>query len=344
MSRCVQAQDLRSDHGHQDVAQLEVGGNFRGRAHRRVDLHPHQVGHHRAGFQRKPVGSGECISQQPGVFMIFGQPLNVVFQRIERRGGEDAGLAHAPPEQLAQPARLADRLGGAGQRRAHRRAQTLGKTDRDRVEVAHPFGRGDAAGDDRIHEPGTIQMHGEVVLAGPAHDLLDALDRMHSSAAAIMRVLQADQPGSNVMGVVAGPDGASDICQTQDPAVTLERPCGDARKPGNSAGLPDVDVCGRRAQQFVTRLGVDADADLVSHCAGGDEHRRFLPEQLGRPGLEPRDGGVFTINVIADFRLGHRAPHRRRGPGHCVGTKVDWRSVHWALSLVRELRLNWQAA
>ena len=58
------------------------------------------------------------------------------------------------------------------------------------------------AGHDRVHEPGTVQVHRQVVLASPSSDLRDALERVNPAAPAIVRVFQADQPRSNVVSVM----------------------------------------------------------------------------------------------------------------------------------------------
>ena len=152
----------------------------------------------------------------------------------------------------------------------------------------HHSARSDPAGHDGVHQAGAVQVHGQVVLVRPPRDLTDALERVNPAAAAVVGVLQADQPRAHVMGVVRGADRAGDVFEAEDAAVALEGPRGHAREPSDSAGFPDVDVRGRRAEQLVARLRVDADADLVGHRPGRNEHRRFLAEQLGGPGLETR--------------------------------------------------------
>ncbi len=147
--------------------------------------------------------------------------------------------------------------------------------------MACPFVGLDPRGHDRVHQPGTVQMHGQVVLASPARDLRDAVDRVDSPAAAIVRVLQADQPGPDIMHVVRGPNAIAHIVQRQQAAVTLERPRRHARQPGDSAGLPDINVRRGRAQQLVARLCIDADADLVGHRARWHKNSRLLTQELG---------------------------------------------------------------
>ena len=159
-------------------------------------------------------------------------------------------------------------------------------------------------------------------LCSRAHrrDLGDALERVDPAAAAVVRVLQADQPRPDVVHVVVGPDRVAQVVEREQAAIPLERPRRHAREPGDPARFPDVDVRRRRAEQLVARLRVDADADLVGHRARRNEHGRLLAQQLGRPGLETLDGRVFAEDVVADLRLGHRPPHPGRRLRHRVGS------------------------
>ena len=68
---------------------------------------------------------------------------------------------------------------------------------------------------------------------------------------------------------------------------------------------------------------MQADRQLVAHGAGGDEQRRFFPEQAGRHLLQPVDGRVLTEDVVADIRVHHRLTHGGRGLGHRVTAQVN---------------------
>ncbi len=54
-----------------------------------------------------------------------------------------------------------------------------------------------------------------------------------------------------------------------------------------------------------------AQRDLVRHRARRHEDRSLLAEPRGELGLELVDRRVFAAAVVADHRLGHRAPHGR---------------------------------
>ncbi len=97
----------------------------------------------------------------------------MMVEGIKCGGRDDADLAHSTAEKLAQPPRAADRVARAGQRRADRRSEPLGKADRDRVEVLTPLVCRSARRHHGVHEPGAVEVHGQVVLASPPGDLGD---------------------------------------------------------------------------------------------------------------------------------------------------------------------------
>ena len=88
----------------------------------------------------------------------------------------------------------------------------------------------DAGGHHGVHQPGSVQMHRQSVLACPLPDRGNALDRVNSPAAAVMGVLQPDQASADVMDVV-GADGVFDVVERKEPEVSLEGACRGAGKP-----------------------------------------------------------------------------------------------------------------
>ena len=72
------------------------------------------------------------------------------------------------------------------------------------------------------------------------------------------------------------------------------------------------------ADDFLAVLGVEADGDLVAHGAGGDEDRGLSAEDRGGLLLEPVDGGVFAVDVVANFGCGHGLAHGWGGLGDGV--------------------------
>src|SRR3954466_15315827 len=77
------------------------------------------------------------------------------------------------------------------------------------------------------------------------------------------------------------------------------------------------------ADDLLAGAGVDLDGDLVPHAAAGNEDGGLAREYLGGAMLEPIDGRVFAIHVIADLGFRHGATHLRRWASDGVTAQVD---------------------
>jgi hypothetical protein len=82
-------------------------------------------------------------------------------------------------------------------------------------------------------------------------------------------------------------------------------------------------VGARLADDLLAVLGVQLDADGVSHGAGRDEHARLFAKDFRGAPLEPVDGGVLAVNVVADLGLRHGAPHLGGRAGDGVAAQID---------------------
>ena len=88
----------------------------------------------RAGVEHDARRARQRLGEAARVGVILGQPRDVVLERVEAGGGEDAGLAHAAAEHLAPAVRAVDERLRAREQRADRRAEPLGQADADGVE------------------------------------------------------------------------------------------------------------------------------------------------------------------------------------------------------------------
>ncbi len=77
------------------------------------------------------------------------------------------------------------------------------------------------------------------------------------------------------------------------------------------------------ADEFVARLAVQADADLVGHGAGGHKQCGFFAEDFGGELLQAVAGGIDVDDVVTDVGIGDRLAHFGRGAGDGVGAEVD---------------------
>ena len=84
-----------------------------------------------------------------------------------------------------------------------------------------------------------------------------------------------------------------------------------------------LNAFGESIQRRVAAPAVGEDRDQVAHRAGGDVAGGLLAQHLGGALLEPLDGGVLAVLVVADLGLGHRRAHRRRRPGEGVAAELE---------------------
>ena len=160
------------------------------------------------------------------------------------------------------------------------------------------------------------------MFARPGVDGLNLLEGIDASAAAVVRVLQADQPRAYLM-IVVRPNLVLQLRHVEDAVIAVERPAGDAAEHRRAAGLVVVNVAIDIAEQLVAGLRVRLDADLVRHGARRHEQGRFLAEQFGDAFFQAVDGGVFVEDVVADLGGVHGRAHAGRRPGHGVAAQID---------------------
>ena len=84
---------------------------------------------------------GHALGQRPRVHVVVGQPPHHPLEGHDAGRRDDAGLAHATPQHLAQAPGPRHDLGAAADHRAHRSAQALGEAERDGVDVAREIAR-----------------------------------------------------------------------------------------------------------------------------------------------------------------------------------------------------------
>ncbi len=69
--------------------------------------------------------------------------------------------------------------------------------------------------------------------------------------------------------------------------------------------------------------GVQLDADGIAHGARRQKQRGLLAEDLGDPLLKFSDRRIFAVYVVADFSLGHGAPHGGRRFRYRIAAQID---------------------
>ena len=83
------------------------------------------------------------------------------------------------------------------------------------------------------------------------------------------------------------------------------------------------DVAALFADHLLAVMGVQLDRDLIAHGSAGHKQRGLAAEDLRRALLQPIDGWVFAINVVANFGLEHGAAHLGRRLGEGVAAQLN---------------------
>jgi hypothetical protein len=249
--------------------------------------------------------------------VVLGQPLDVVVQRVETRRRQDAHLAHAAAEPLADQPGLGDALPGADHERADRRTQALGEADRQRVEQPAVRGQRHPVGHVRVPDAGAVAVQQDV--AGPGAQRLQGGQRHDRPAAQVVGLLHRDRRGRH-RRIAGRPDHRGDLGRVEGGTDRRPRTGGQpTQRRGRTQFVRHHVRVGPR-EQFPAARGDQLQRDLVGHRAGRAEQRRLMPEQLGDPLLQQGDGRVVAEDVVADRGVHHRRPHAGRRPGNSVGT------------------------
>ena len=231
-----------------------------------------------SGSSARPRRFADRVGQRAGLGVVFGQPVDVVLQRVERPGGDDAGLPHAAAEHLAMPPR-AGRINSSGPHSAEPTGAPS-PFEKQMLTVSNCAAQSSARNAGRHHrveQPRAVQVAGQSVIGSPAANLLDHFPRLDPARAAVVRVFQAHQPCADVM-VVFRTDAVDELLQPQHAVLALDRLNGDAEQLRVGPLLVAVDVALRFAKKFVARLAVQlARQSGCSSCRRGQTRPLLCP-------------------------------------------------------------------
>ena len=165
-------------------------------------------------------------------------------------------------------------------------------------------------------------MHRHAVRGSHGANPFDGRQGIDGAATAIMGVLETDQRGLNPVRI-SWADGRFHLLRLDDapgPIDPVELDAGEG--PGCPLLIAD-DVRLAFDDDFLARLRVTADRQLIGHRSGRDKQGRLFAEEPGHHLLEAIDGGVFAVDVVADFRARHRFAHGVGGLRHGIAAQVD---------------------
>src|SRR5438552_2537546 len=285
-------------------------------------LEEHDVGLDARGIEASAGQPREPVGQPPRVDVIVGQTLDVMPERVDAAGGDDAGLAHGTAHLLLAAPRLVDERARAGHGRADGRAEALGEIDPRRVERRRVVAGGHTAGDDGVHEPRPVEMRRKPVPARHRRHLVDARERPYRAAAEIARLLHPHEPAPRKVAI-RRPHRGLHRRRVVLAARPVDRAHVDAGQRAGPARLEVDRVRGGVRDDLLAGPRVHAQRDLVAHGAGRQKHRGVLAEQLGHHLAEQVDGRVLQLLLVAHLGLAHEAAHVGGGPRDGVAVEVD---------------------
>ena len=151
---------------------------------------------------------------------------------------------------------------------------------------------------------------------------LQRRQRVHGSAATVVRVLDADERVFRIVDVRLA-DGVAHLGGVQDAMAASQCARLDGREDRQPRHLVVEDMGVLVQDDLVAPLRVGHQGDLVPLSPRRHEEAGLLPQSLGGERLQPRDRGVLRKHVVADLGLGHGPPHLGGRLRHRVAAKVN---------------------
>jgi len=111
---------------------------------------------------------------------------------------------------------------------------------------------------------------------------------------------------------------------TELPKVVVSNTLAEPLAWANTRHLVEINMRHRLADHFHARAGPSFNRGEIRHRAGRKIERRFPAEDFRGASLEPIDGRILGVHVVADFGFGHGAAHSGGGAGYRVAAEVDY--------------------
>ncbi len=305
----------------EDAGRAERLDDLRRRAHL-PDVDVEHVRLDRRRVDREPVDRGEPGRELMGGVVILDRPVDELLERDDPAGRDDPGLAHPTADEAAPVARLVDERPGPDEERPERTGETLRQVDHRAVDAGDELLGVEALGGRGVQHPRAVEVDGEAVLPGDGLDLALVDERHDRAAAAVVGVLDPDEPAPRVVDV-RPPDRCPERLRPNVAPVRVDDRRRHPRDGGEPAGLVVEDVRVAVEEHLVARPAVDEERDEVRHRARQEEQRRLRPEALGDHRLEARDRRVLAVRVVAELRGRHRRAHPGRRQRLGVAPEVD---------------------
>ncbi len=206
----------------------------------------------------------------PGVQMIDGQALHIILQRINPRRGHKPRLTHAAPKNLPHASGLPDKGGLSQQDTADRASQPLIQTNRYAIEGLAPAARIVLFGDQRIKQPGPVQMKPQRapglarMFVADLPDFFYFLQPITASPSPVTGILQTDQRGPGLVHII-GIDGGGHLFGGDPAPIPIQGPHLRAGIERDPSSLIDVYMGAFLTYDLIPRSCMTLYSDLVGH-------------------------------------------------------------------------------
>src|SRR6267378_3030342 len=162
-----------------------------------------------------------------------------------------------------------------------------------------------------------LQVHRMRVVA----NLFHLRRRIHRPSPHIHRIFHADQCRLRVV-INFRPNPRLHLLPRQNPVFAPHGSRHAPRNRGHGRQLVQIHMAPLFADHFIAVMRPHFDRDEIPHAARRHKQRRFFPENLCRPPLQPVDRRIFSIHVVADLGFRHRPPHLHRRTRHRIATQI----------------------
>ena len=223
----------------------------------------HHVGLYRFQVDGKARDLPHTFCEPAGIDVVFCHTINHRLQGHDAWCRDPASLAHPSSERLTDLARSRNVLRIAAEHRTHRTTQTLRETEGYRIGIRNQLLHVHAQGHGSVEDASPVQVQCNPVGSRQLPDRTHIVHHQHRSAAAIVRVLHANEPGGGEM-LVWDPDRSFHRSQVN----------GAIRSIGQRAGMD--------ASSRIMAINVDPDAPIfqIAHYKIVGDLQEVIPAMI----------------------------------------------------------------
>src|SRR5580692_10266321 len=156
-------------------------------------------------------------------------------------------------------------------------------------------------------------MHFQFRVMRPLADLIYRGRRVQSPARHIVRILYTNQRGLRVI-INLRPNHLLNLLPGENPVEPARNPRHTARNRRHRRQLVQIHMTLFIANHLIAVMSPGLNRNQIAHASGRNKKRRFFPENLSCPLLQPVHRRVFPVHIIPNRSLGHSPPHLQRRP------------------------------